>query len=199
METLRGEKQTGANLLERTKSLVSLILLRLDEIIRCIEQIHAAFQSEDIHLASRVLKQMQRATSHAYVAILTLEQHTGCRQVNARSALAYCRHLARMPQSLAWCLISQLPSTYRSGEQSIPEILRDNCCPARRRASSTSAAGPRSETARRPRAQPSNASAACEPNIMWEGTNDNEEHCTEQDQAHVASRDRASISLAGPT
>jgi hypothetical protein len=126
METLLGRKQVSANLVERTKSLVSLILLRLDEAISCIEQIHAAFQSEDIHLTSRVLEHLQRAMSHAYVAILTLEQHTGCRQVNARSALAYCRHLTRMPQSLAWCLISQLPSTHRLGsEQTMPEPLTE--------------------------------------------------------------------------
>jgi hypothetical protein len=129
METLPSREQTVADLLTRTRSLVSLILLRLDEIIGCVEQIHSAFQSEDIHLASSILEQLQRATSHAYVAILTLEQHTGCRQVNARSALAHCRHLTRMPQSLAWCLISQLPSTYRSGvsNQCQTDSLKELC------------------------------------------------------------------------
>jgi hypothetical protein len=113
METILGREEAVTNPLARTKSLVLLILLRLDEIIACIEQIHGAFRSEDIHLASSILEQLQRAMSHAYVAILTLEQHTGCRQMNARSAFAYCRHLTRMPQSLALSLISQLPGAYR--------------------------------------------------------------------------------------
>jgi hypothetical protein len=124
METILGGEEIATNPLARTKSLVSLILLRLDEMIGCIEQIHGAFRSEDIHLASSVLEQLQRATSHAYVAILTLEQHTGCRQINARSALAYCRHLTRMPQSLAWSLISQLPST-RKERTTMKNIARN--------------------------------------------------------------------------
>jgi hypothetical protein len=165
METLLDEEPSITNPLVRSMSLVSLILLRLDEIIGCIEQIHGAFQSEDIQLASSVLEKLQRATSHAYVAIRTLEQHTGCRQINARSAFAYCRHLTRMPQSLAWSLISQLPSAYRSGRANAGHS-RITATPIRRRISSTSAAGPRSETARRLSGQPSNASADCEPNIM---------------------------------
>jgi hypothetical protein len=129
METPPETEQTITSILMRSKSLVSLILFRLDEIIDCIEQIHGAFQSEDIQLATKVLEQLQRATSHAYVAIRTLEQHTGRRQINARSALAHCRHLTRVPQSLAWCLISQLPSTYRSrvSNQCQTDSLQELC------------------------------------------------------------------------
>jgi hypothetical protein len=121
MESARVHPDTSAAPTSRIRGLVQLLLTKLDLASDHIEDVGDAFQSEDAYRALTIHARLQKAWSDAYVAILVMEQLSGCSETHARNALSQSHRSARVPLALAWSLISRLPAAHHHIE---PRLMK---------------------------------------------------------------------------
>jgi hypothetical protein len=98
----------------RARGLVLLLLVRLDAVTACIEELNNAVSSVDAFRAVTIMMRLRRAWSDAHITILVLEQISGCPETNARKALNQTHRRARAPLALARSIVprqSNEPST----------------------------------------------------------------------------------------
>ncbi len=110
VENIGNSHYTGIAPATQARRIVLLLLARLDAATKHIEALSLAFQCEDVGSALKINMKLQKAWSDAYVAILVLEQLSGCPETNARNALTQSHRRGRVPLDLAWNIISRLPS-----------------------------------------------------------------------------------------
>jgi hypothetical protein len=109
-----GDPNTITDLVSRARSLVSFLLVCLDDATDYIAELDAAFKTEDAYRALVGNERLQRAWSHAYATIKILELLSGAMQPNARKALTTSYQRARPSLALAWNLISRIPIAHLS-------------------------------------------------------------------------------------
>jgi hypothetical protein len=98
----------------QASGLVLLLLTKLDAASDHIEDLSRAFQADDPDRTFMINMRLQSIWNEAYVAILVLEQLSGCSETNARNALNQSCQRARVPQALASNILSRLPNAHHN-------------------------------------------------------------------------------------
>jgi hypothetical protein len=87
MERALADSHASGTSTDRARYLILLLLTRLDAASGHIEGLNHAFQSDDADRVVMITMKLQSVWSDTHVAILVLEQLSGCTETHARNAL----------------------------------------------------------------------------------------------------------------